>query len=151
MQKCLNLDFLLYDLYNTWMTRYLIFPNLILQVAKRFGWLSFLGTLTWTVPFNFCFFIKSQSISPEFPEWTKISWEKLYYCFFCGVRFPNEPLLKAVWETATTFLIDNSFLQQILIKINPSILSRLIYNNQSTWYKSMRMLIWEQTTWNETT
>ncbi len=36
---------------------------------------------------------------------------KLYFCFFCRVRFPNEPLLKAVWETASTFLIGNSFSQ----------------------------------------
>ncbi len=42
---------------------------------------------------------------------------KLYFCFFCRVRFPNGPLLKAVWEAAHTFLIDNSFPQQKLSRL----------------------------------
>ncbi len=41
---------------------------------------------------------------------------EIYFFSFCRVRFPNEPLLKAVWETAPAFLIYNSFPQQKLIK-----------------------------------
>ncbi len=56
---------------------------------------------------------------------------KLHFYFFCRVRFPNEPLLKAVWETAPTFLKGNSFPQQILITKKFSLLTTYIVRSNT--------------------